>query len=123
MLPKRASDFHKRDCGAVLVVGGSVGMTGAPALCGIAALRAGSGLVTVCVPEGLHDIMEVKLTEVMTRPLPQDEGGTLSPLAAGEVRELCTGYDVLALGPGTAPFGFTGDLLRPGGRLTPLPRD
>ena len=121
MLPERASDVHKRDCGAVLVVGGSVGMTGAPALCGMAALRAGSGLVTVCVPEGLHDIMEVKLTEVMTRPLPQDEGRTLSPLAAGEVRELCTGYDVLALGPGLSTAGNVPEAVREMVRTVPIP--
>ncbi len=105
ILPERLPDAHKKQCGAVLVVGGSPGMTGAPALCGTAALRAGAGLVTVGVPEGLNDIMEVKLTEAMTRPLPQGEGRTLALEAAAEVRELCEGFDALALGPGLSTGG------------------
>lgn len=100
MLPARAPDAHKRQCGSVLVVGGSPGMTGAPAMCAQAALRSGAGLVTAAVPEGLHGILEVKLTEVMTRGLPQEKGGGLSLKAAGVLADTRDRFDVLALGPG-----------------------
>ena len=50
---------------------GSVGKTGAAALAAEAALRAGAGLVTLGVPASLNDILEVKLTEAMTLPLPE----------------------------------------------------
>ncbi|MBM3957889.1 MAG: NAD(P)H-hydrate epimerase, partial [Gemmatimonadetes bacterium] len=53
LLPVRAPDAHKGRCGNVLVVGGSTGMTGAPALCARAALRSGAGLVTAGVPASL----------------------------------------------------------------------
>jgi NAD(P)H-hydrate epimerase len=46
-LPRRAREAHKGSSGRVLVVGGGAGMPGALRLAGIAALRAGAGLVTV----------------------------------------------------------------------------
>lgn len=100
LLPRRATDAHKWQSGSVLVVGGSPGMTGAVAMCARACLRAGAGVVTAAVPEGLSDILEVKLTEVMTRPLPETPRGALSPRSVEEITELSGRYDVLALGPG-----------------------
>ena len=105
LLPGRAPDAHKRQCGSVLVVGGSPGLTGAAALAARAALRSGAGLVTLAVPEGVHDILEVKLTEVMTHPLPQGKEGTLSLKAAGVIAELSEGFDVIAVGPGLSTKG------------------
>ena len=46
-LPPRPVEGHKGTFGRVLVVAGSIGMTGAAALVGRAALRAGAGLVRV----------------------------------------------------------------------------
>jgi ADP-dependent NAD(P)H-hydrate dehydratase / NAD(P)H-hydrate epimerase len=68
--------------------------------------------VTLGMPEGLNDIMEVKLTEVMTRPLPQTPGRTLSREAAREVLELCGRFDVLALGPGLSTSDETAEAVR-----------
>lgn len=53
-LPPRESDSHKGDYGRVLVIGGSLGMAGAPALAGMAALRSGAGLVTLAVPRSIQ---------------------------------------------------------------------
>lgn len=105
LLPRRPPDVHKRQCGSVLVVGGSPGLTGAAALAARAALRAGAGLVTLAVPEGVHDILEVKLTEVMTRPLPQGKDGALSLKAAGVIAESSNEFDVVAMGPGLSTGG------------------
>ncbi|MGH7473406.1 MAG: NAD(P)H-hydrate epimerase, partial [Candidatus Methylomirabilales bacterium] len=77
-LPPRDPDAHKGTYGHVLVLAGSPGKTGAAALCSLAALRAGAGLVTLAVPEGLNDLMEVKLTEVMTVGLPETEERTVA---------------------------------------------
>jgi hydroxyethylthiazole kinase-like uncharacterized protein yjeF len=111
LLPRRAPDTHKRRCGSVLVVGGSPGLTGAAALAARAALRSGAGLVTLAVPEGVHDIFEVKLTEVMTRPLPQGKEGAISLKAAGAIAELSEGFDVVAVGPGLSTGGEVGKVV------------
>lgn len=121
LLPARPPDAHKSQCGSVLVVGGSPGLTGAAALCAQAALRAGAGLVTLCVPEGVHDILEVKLTEVMTRPLPQTAGRSLSREAAEYVLRICSDFDVLALGPGLSTSGETRQAVRELVRSLPIP--
>lgn len=99
-LPSRPSPAHKGNFGRVLVVAGSRGMTGAACLAGEGALRAGAGLVMVAVPETLHDILEAKLTEVMTTPLPDTGIGSLSKGARERILSLLEGAEVLALGPG-----------------------
>jgi NAD(P)H-hydrate epimerase len=99
-LPRRPALAHKGTFGRVLVVAGSKGMTGAASLAGEAALRSGAGLVTVAVPETLHSIMEEKLTEVMTAPLPDTGNGSLSREALQRILLLLENMDVLAIGPG-----------------------
>ncbi len=105
LLPHRLPDAHKGSSGRVLVVAGSLGLTGAAALCSRAAMRSGAGVVTLGIPASLNAIMEVKLTEVMTLPLPEGGAGYLGEGAAEVILDKLEGYDVLALGPGlgTAP--------------------
>ena len=53
-LPERPADAHKGQFGRVQIIGGSIGMAGAPALAALAALRSGAGLVQVaCATIGL----------------------------------------------------------------------
>ncbi|MBN1779515.1 NAD(P)H-hydrate dehydratase [bacterium] len=99
-LPVRPAFAHKGDFGKTAVIAGSPGMTGAAALTSLGALKAGCGLVILGCPEGLNDILEVKLTEVMTRALPETAKGTLSPGAWDSITELNQWADVLAVGPG-----------------------
>ena len=49
-LPERPVDAHKGQFGRVQIIGGSIGMAGAPALAALAALRSGAGLVQVACP-------------------------------------------------------------------------
>ena len=58
----------------MLVVGGSTGLTGAPCMAAEAAMRAGAGYVTCCVPASLNLVFETRLLEVMTIPLPDEDG-------------------------------------------------
>ncbi|MBF7083161.1 NAD(P)H-hydrate dehydratase [Desulfallas sp. Bu1-1] len=99
-LPRRTGPEHKGDFGRVLVIGGSRGMSGAAVLAAQAAARTGAGLVTLGVPESIHDIAETKLTEVMTFPLPETEKGTLSRSSLDKILDHARRADVLALGPG-----------------------
>ncbi len=73
-VPGRDHASTKFSSGHALVVGGSTGLTGAPCLAAEAAMRAGAGYVTCCVPASLNAIFEVRLLEVMTIPLPDADG-------------------------------------------------
>lgn len=99
-LPQRKPDSHKGDYGRVLVIAGSPGMTGAAYLAGKAALRSGSGLVTVACPESLNPILEVKLTCVMTLPAAETVDHTFSVRALDVLLERAARSDAVALGPG-----------------------
>jgi NAD(P)H-hydrate epimerase len=96
----RLSGDHKGSFGHVLVVAGSVGKTGAGAMTGLGAARAGAGLVTLAVPFSLHGLMEVKLTEVMTEPLGETAEHTVAESALPRLQRLLTTKQCLALGPG-----------------------
>ncbi len=101
-LPARRPDAHKGDCGRVLVVAGSAGLTGAAAMAGLAALRAGAGLVTVATPKTANAILEVKLTEVMTAPMAETGDGAFALTAVASLLEMCGDSDVVAIGPGVS---------------------
>jgi NAD(P)H-hydrate epimerase len=84
----------------VLVVGGSRGLTGAPRLAAQASMRAGAGYVTACVPASLQGILASGgPPELMTRGLPDEDGG-LTLAAAASVLEATGRGGALALGPG-----------------------
>ena len=63
------------------------------------AMRAGAGWVRVAVPESLNLVFEVKLTEVMSVPLP-DVQGSLGPDALAGIAEAAERADSVVLGPG-----------------------
>jgi NAD(P)H-hydrate epimerase len=65
----------------------------------LAAMRAGAGYVTACVPASLRGILDAQLMEVMTRGLP-DEHGSLTPEAVPHMKEPLERAGALALGPG-----------------------
>lgn len=112
-LPDRSRTAHKGDAGKVAIIAGSVGLTGAACLTSLAALRSGSGLVTLGLPESLNDIAEIKLTEAMTRPLPEvGKRRCLSLRARGDIQNLFRGAQAIALGPGLGRHHETAELVR-----------
>ncbi|MDE2997448.1 MAG: NAD(P)H-hydrate dehydratase [Gemmatimonadota bacterium] len=113
LLPRRPPDAHKGDLGRVVIIAGSTGFTGAAALSAQGALRSGAGLVQVGVPESLNDILEVKVTEAMTRPLPEvRKHRCLALRARGDVQRLVEAADCVALGPGLGTHRETVELVR-----------
>ncbi len=111
LLPHRTMTGHKGSFGHLGVVAGSTGMTGAAALCSEAGLRSGAGLVTLACPAGLHAVLEVKLTEVMTRPLTGHHDQLLRDNCA-EIETLAAKFQALVLGPGLGRDPQTVDAIR-----------
>lgn len=113
LLPSRPWDSHKGTFGHLLVLAGSEGKTGAAALASRGGLRAGAGLVTLGVAESLNDIMEVKVTEAMTLPLPQAEGArALGGRALQPIEDFAGRCAAVALGPGLGTHPETRELVR-----------
>lgn len=111
-LAPRNPDVHKGDFGHLLVLSGSPGKTGAAAMVCQAAMRVGTGLITLGIPESLNPIMEVKLTEAMTEPLPETKDKTLALSAQRRINELCSRKDALAIGPGLSLHPETARLIQ-----------
>ncbi len=99
-LPRRNRDGHKGDYGRVLVVGGSRGMPGAPALAASAALRGGAGLVTMAVPEPVQLAAAAICPCATSIPLPVDADGRLAREALPAITAAANRSDVVAAGPG-----------------------
>ena len=100
LLPAREPRAHKGSAGRVLVVGGSPGLTGAVTLAARAATRSGAGYVQCAVPEGLADVLAIKLTGEMTLAAPQGAGRTLAPAAQAPVTAWAERADAVLLGSG-----------------------
>ncbi len=98
----RAADSNKGRFGHVLVVGGSVGKSGAPAMTSMAAMRAGAGLVTAAVPAPVLGQVAAFAPELMTVPLAASTTGHIAAknLDSEHFAELTKGITVLAIGPG-----------------------
>ena len=87
LVPRRRAEDNKYSAGAVLVVGGAPGLTGAVCLAAEAAFRADAGYVAVAVPERSLPVVELRLLEAVKRPM-------------DAIDELLPRMRALALGPG-----------------------
>jgi ADP-dependent NAD(P)H-hydrate dehydratase / NAD(P)H-hydrate epimerase len=102
----RAAAANKGNFGHVLVVGGSFGSaggkSGAPAMVGMGALRAGAGLLTAAVPEPALVPVAAFGPELMTWPLAANAEGHIAAtnLAPEQIASMTKGKTVLAIGPG-----------------------
>jgi hydroxyethylthiazole kinase-like uncharacterized protein yjeF len=98
-VPLRGRESTKFVAGAVLVCGGSTGLTGAPCMACESAMRAGAGYVTALVPASLNLVFEQRLLEVMSVALP-DSDGALTPAGIDTVLGRAERAGALVLGPG-----------------------
>jgi hydroxyethylthiazole kinase-like uncharacterized protein yjeF len=114
LVQPRKLEAHKGIFGHVLVIGGSVGKTGAAAMAAKAALRAGVGLATVATTRSALSVIASLSMEIMTEPLPETDSGTISlrALKEGLLDSLMEGKSMLAVGPGLGRDPETMELVR-----------
>ncbi len=99
-LPPRQADAHKGTFGKVLVIAGSLGLSGAAVLSGSGALRGGAGLVQVATPEPVALVVAAGNPCFMTTPLPADAQGRLTRLALPLLLEQAAAASAVVVGPG-----------------------
>jgi hydroxyethylthiazole kinase-like uncharacterized protein yjeF len=119
-VPRRGRESTKFAAGAVLVCGGSLGLTGAPCLASESAQRAGAGYVTALIPASLNLVFEQRLLEAMSVPLP-DEDGALQPGGLDEILTRSERAGALTLGPGIGRARPTQELVRAVAGRAPIP--
>jgi ADP-dependent NAD(P)H-hydrate dehydratase / NAD(P)H-hydrate epimerase len=112
LFAKRKPESNKGTYGHVLVVGGSDGKAGAPAMAGMAALRTGAGLCTVAAPRSVQPTIAAFMPELMTEPLSESLAGGMSVLALDRFREIAKGKTVIAAGPGASMDPEAGQFMR-----------
>ena len=112
LLPRRARASSKHDYGRLLIVGGSVGYSGAPTLASRAAVRGGAGLVHLAVPHDIYLVAAMKNDEAMTMPVDCDENGVISAGAIPALMDILPRCDVLAMGPGLGRSRGVAELVR-----------
>lgn len=119
-VPRRGRESTKFAAGAVLVCGGSPGLTGAPCMASEAAQRAGAGYVTALVPRSLNLVFEQRLLEAMSVPLADDDGA-LTKDALDEILRRCERAGALVLGPGLGRAKRTQKLARRAAAAVEIP--
>ncbi|MDI6839250.1 MAG: NAD(P)H-hydrate dehydratase [bacterium] len=112
LLPYRPCNSNKGTFGRVFVLAGSRGMTGAASLTAMSALKIGAGLVRLGIPKSLNPILEEKVTEVITVPLPESPDATLTISGVKEIMQEIDKADVIAIGPGLLTHPDTNMLIR-----------
>jgi NAD(P)H-hydrate epimerase len=110
-LPVRRPSSHKGTYGHAGIIAGSVGKTGAAAMAAKAALRVGTGLVTVAVPSSVNDTLEAKLLEAMTIPMAETKARTLARSSLDRLVTFARDRTAIAIGPGLTTHPETVELI------------
>lgn len=114
LFPPRKPDTNKYDYGHILIIAGSLGMSGAAILTAQSALRSGAGLVTLAIPKSLLGLVAGQTKEIMTLPLPETRELSLALSAGKKILQFIKNrrVSVVAIGPGISRHRQTKKLVR-----------
>lgn len=110
-VPRTVGPVHKYSAGSLLVAAGARSMTGAAAMVAFGAQRTGCGIVFISAPESAAASLDAQLTEVITSPVPEDEGGRLYEGSLGAVLQGAQRASALVLGPAMGTGEGSGGLV------------
>jgi len=111
-LPSRPRSAHKGTFGHAGIIAGSPGKTGAAIMAARAALRIGTGLVTVASPRSLVPILGSTIMEAMSEPMPETRYSRLGRSSLTSLIHFANQRTSTALGPGMGTHRETGALIR-----------
>ena len=111
LIPRRLPSAHKGTYGHAGIIAGSIGKSGAAVMAATAALRVGTGLVTVATPVSVNPILEAKLLEAMTVPMPETEAKTLASSGLEQLVSFANARSAAAIGPGLTTHADTAILV------------
>ena len=119
----RPLNSNKGLYGHALIIGGSLGKSGAPTMASAAALRVGAGLVTCAVPRSIQPMVAGAILELMTEALDENAAGAISERALdeAEAKLLLQRKNVVAVGPGLGQDAETVRAVRGFVARCPLP--
>jgi NAD(P)H-hydrate epimerase len=112
LLPPRLPSAHKGTYGHAAIIAGSVGKSGAAAMTTTAALRIGTGLVTVATPASVNSVLEAKVLEAMTVPMPETEAKSLASSGLEQLVSFANARSAVAIGPGLTTHPDTSRLIQ-----------
>jgi hydroxyethylthiazole kinase-like uncharacterized protein yjeF len=110
--PLPVPDGDKVSRGTVLVVGGSRFTPGAVLLAGVAALRAGAGVLQLAVAESTAAALSIQVPEALVVGLSETAEGSVAGRPPGRLAELAAQAQAIAIGPGLDNIDETSALLR-----------
>jgi NAD(P)H-hydrate epimerase len=99
-IPPRERGGNKFKSGTVVVAGGAAGMTGAPTMAALSAMRTGAGYVQLVVPKPAETVIDLRLMEAMVHGVP-DADGAHTEEGANKVLELAERAGAIVVGPGS----------------------
>lgn len=101
ILKNRNPNIHKGMTGKVLIIAGSLGMSGAAYMSATSCLNAGAGVITLAIPKSINHILEEKTTEIMTLAL-AEMNNCISYEAYDEIENFINKFDIdtVLIGPG-----------------------
>lgn len=110
LLQPRNRSAHKGTYGHILMVGGSMGMSGSITLSAQAAARTGVGLISCLVPQGIQQHVAVQLPEAMVWPVPG--AYRFHESCTDQLKEQLRGKRAVVIGPGMGAEAPTGMLVK-----------
>ena len=99
LIPRTEEPAHKYSAGALLVVAGSKGVTGAPVMVVEGAQRTGCGIIFLSTPDSAAPDVDLRLTEALVYGMPEDDGQMTSE-ALEQVRGQAERATAVVIGPG-----------------------